>query len=368
MPVSRRHFLRNAGTAAIAAGGLSACAPSGQDAAAPTAASGPIRWKMVTAWPRQFPGLGTGATRLAEAITQASGGRLQIEVFAGGELVAPFEVFDAVSSGQAQMGHSSAYYWKSRLPAAPFFTTVPFGLSAQEMNAWLYHDEGLALWRELYAPFNLVPFPVGNTGAQMAGWSTRELTSLRDLHGMKMRIPGLGGEVMARVGATPVNLPGADIYRALQDGTLDAAEWMGPFNDLAFGLFRVAKYCYYPGWQEPGATIEAVINRQALEALPDELRQIVDQCCRAANDDLLALYTAENTRALATLEREHKVEFRKLPNAVIEALHRASDEVLEELARRDGFARRVWESYKAFRLRVRAYHAVSEIAFYQARG
>jgi TRAP-type mannitol/chloroaromatic compound transport system substrate-binding protein len=283
--MKRRDWLQGAAVAA-AATTLAACgkqtAPAAGDAAG--ADQSPRTWKMVTAWPANFPGLGTGAQALADLITRASGGRLSVKVYGGGELVPPFEVFDAVSRGTAEMGHSASYYWKGKSEAAPFFSAVPFGMNAQEMNGWLQFGGGIELWRELYSGFNLVPFAAGNTGVQMAGWFNREIRSLADLAGLKMRIPGLGGEVMARLGVTTVNLPGAELFTALQSGAIDAAEWVGPYNDLAFGLHRVAKYCYYPGWQEPGPTLECMIHKSAFDALPEDLRALVDACCRAVND------------------------------------------------------------------------------------
>jgi TRAP-type mannitol/chloroaromatic compound transport system substrate-binding protein len=266
------------------------------------------------------------------------------------------------------MGHSAAYYWKGKHEAAPFFCSVPFGLNAQEMNGWLWHGGGLELWRELYARFDLVPFPAGNTGVQMAGWFNREITNLGDLRGLKMRIPGLGGEVMAKLGVVPVNLPGAEIFTALQSGTIDATEWVGPYNDLAFGLHRVARYCYFPGWQEPGPTLECMIHKPAWESLPEDLKALVAACCQSINDDMLADYTAQNHRAFVTLRDEHKVEFRRLPDQVLAALRETSEALLVEIAGRDPFTRRVYESFDAFRRESRAWHAISEVAFYQARG
>jgi len=364
--MKRRDLLGGAGLAALGAGlaGCNGTAPAAGD----TAAAQPVRhWKMVTTWPANFPGLGTGAAQLAERITAASGGRIVVRVHAAGELVPPFEVFDAVSRGTAEMGHGAAYYWKGKAEAAPFFCTVPFGLNAQEMNGWLYNGGGLELWRELYAPFNLVPFPAGNTGVQTAGWFNREIRTLADLAGLKMRIPGLGGEVIARIGATPVNLPGGELFTALQSGAIDAAEWVGPYNDLAFGLHRVAKFCYYPGWQEPGPTLECIVNKEAFDALPDDLKAIVDTCCRAVNDSMLAEYTARNQQALEQLINEHGVEFRPLPADVMDALRAATDEVLAEITSRDPFARRVHESLTTFRRQAGAWHRLSEVAFYSTR-
>ena len=196
-------------------------------------------------------------------------------MYGAGELVPAFEVFDAVSRGTAEMGHGAAYYWKGKSEAAQFFAAVPFGMNAQEMNAWFYYGGGLELWREIYAPFGLMPAPAGNTGVQMGGWFNKEINRLDDLKGLKMRIPGLGGEVLRRAGGTPVNLPGGEIFTALQTGAIDATEWVGPYNDLAFGLHKAAKYYYYPGWHEPGTTLEAIVNKQAFDALPKDLQSIV---------------------------------------------------------------------------------------------
>jgi TRAP-type mannitol/chloroaromatic compound transport system substrate-binding protein len=363
--MKRREWLQGAGAAAAVAG-LAACG-KGVDTP-PVAADAARHWKMATAWPIDFPGLAAAAIELAALITRASGGRIVVNVYGAGELVAPFEVFDAVGRGTAEMGHSAAYFWKGRSEAAPYFCAVPFGMSAQEMNAWLQFGGGLELWRELYAPFNVVPFAAGNTGMQMAGWSNREIRSLADLAGMKMRIPGLGGEVMARVGVTTVNIPGDELAAALKSGALDAAEWLGPYNDLAFGLHAVTKFCYYPGWQEPGPTLECLVNKAAFDALPDDLKAIVESSCRAVNDSTQAAYTARNAQALQQLVVEHKVRLRALPRDVIAALRRASDDVLEAAAAKDPFTRRVRDSARAFQARASAWHAVSEQAWYATRG
>ena len=370
--MKRRDLLKGAGLAAAGSGLALAGCSQGEPSIAATPATTidePVRnWKMVTAWPAGFPGLGTAAADLAALITRASAGRIKVRVYGAGELVPAFEVFDAVSRGTAEMGHAAAYYWGGKSPAAAFFCTVPFGLTAMEMNGWLYYGGGLELWRELYAQFGLVPFPAGNTGVQMAGWFKREINSVADLAGLKMRIPGLGGEVMSKLGATPVNLPGGELFSALQSGAIDATEWVGPYNDLAFGLHRVAKYCYYPGWQEPGPTLECMINKVAFEGLPDDLKAVVESCCRAVNDSMLAEYTARNQAALDTLQGEHGVEFHPLPEDVLVALRQASVEVLEETAARDPLAARVYASVKAFRASGRSWAAVSEQAYLQQRG
>jgi len=363
----RRNFVK-AGAAAAAAGALAACGgPAPTPAAGGTAAPAiKLTWKMVASWPTNFPGLGAGAARLAELIGRLSGGRLTVKVFGGGELVPAFEVFDAVSQGTAQMGHSGAYYWKGKAEAAQFFSAVPFGMNAQEMNGWLYHGGGIELWRELYAKFDLVPFPAGNTGVQLAGWFRKEINSIDDLRGLKMRIPGLGGEVLARLGGAPVNIPGAELYTALQTGAIDATEWVGPYNDLAFGLHKVARHAYYPGWQEPGPTLECMVNKTAFDALPEDLKAIVEAACQAVNLDMLSDYTAQNYRAMDTLSQEHGVEFKRLPDDVVKALREASEQVIAEIAAKDPFTTRVYESYQAFKAGARRWHKISEVAYYEA--
>ncbi len=240
--MDRRKFVQAAGLAG-AAGVLAACQRETAAVGCTDGEAGAqqFEWKMVTAWPRDFPGLGTGAANLATYIERLSNGRLTVKVYGGNELVPPFEVFDAVSRGTAEMGHSASYYWKGKVQAAQLFSTVPFGLTAQEINGWLYYGGGLELWQEIYAPFGIIPFPAGNSASQMGGWFNKEIHSLEDVQGLKMRIPGLGAEILNRAGGTPVTMPGAEIFTALQTGTIDAAEWVGPYNDLAFGLFRAAK-------------------------------------------------------------------------------------------------------------------------------
>ncbi len=351
----------------LTAGSLTACGKPEAIGTAVAPGAKPLHWKMVTSWPANFPGLGAGAARLAEMIGRMSGGRLTVKVFGGGELVPPFEVFDAVSQGTAQMGHSGAYYWKGKAEAAQFFCAVPFGMNAQEMNGWLYHGGGMELWRELYAKFNLVPFAAGNTGVQCAGWFRKEIRSVGDLKGLKMRIPGLGGEVLQRLGGSPVNIPGAELFTALQTGAIDATEWVGPYNDLAFGLHTVAQHCYYPGWQEPGPTLECMVNKTAFDALPDDLKAIVEAAARAINDDMLADYTTQNQRALDTLEKEHGVALKPLPPDVLAALRSTSAQVVEEIANKDPFSARVYASYRTYLDGARRWHEVSEAAYYAAR-
>ncbi|WP_297528174.1 TRAP transporter substrate-binding protein [Thiohalobacter sp.] len=357
--MKRRDFIRATGAGAVAAGGLMGTAPA--------IAGRKIRWKMVTTWPKNFPGLGTGANFLARTITELSGGRLTVRVYGAKELVPAFEIFDAVSRGTAEMGHGASYYWKGKSEAAQFFSAVPFGLTAQEMNAWLYHGGGMELWREVYAEFGLLPAAAGNTGVQMGGWFNKEINSVADLKGLKMRIPGLGGEVLRRAGGTPVSLPGGEIFTSLQSGAIDATEWVGPYNDLAFGLYKAAKHYYYPGWHEPGTTLECFVNRKAFEALPKDLQAIVTHACRVANQDMLAEYTARNNAALRTLVEEHKVDLRRFPDDVLARLKQLSDEVVAEIADKDPLSRKVYDAFVKFREQVVAWSDVSERAYLNAR-
>jgi TRAP-type mannitol/chloroaromatic compound transport system substrate-binding protein len=326
-----------------------------------------FHWKMVTSWPKNTPGLGVNAENVARVINEMSGGRLQIHVYGANELVPAMGVFDAVSSGSVEMGHSGSYFWRGKVPAAQFFTSVPFGMNAQELYGWINHGGGLELWRELYAPFNLIPFPVGNTGVQMAGWFNREINSVADLRGLKMRIPGLAGEVFNRAGGTSVNIPGGELYTALQTGVIDAAEWVGPENDLAFGFQQIAKYYYYPGWHEPGPSMELVINKTAYDSLPKDLQAIVTYAARAMSQDMLDSYTAHNSRALKELVEKQGVQIRKLPDEVLKRFYEMSQEVYAQQAARDPQFKKVYESYKAFMEDSSAYQKISEQTYYEVR-
>lgn len=327
----------------------------------------PIEWKLVTSWPKNLPGLGTAPEHFAKMVNEMSAGRLTIKVYGAGELVPAMEVFDAVSEGSAQMGHSAAYYWKGKVPAAQFFTAIPFGMNAQEMNGWLTYGGGLELWEEVYAPFGILPLPGGNSGVQMGGWFNKEINSVDDLKGLKMRIPGLGGEVLKRLGGVPVVLAGRELYTALQTGAIDATEWVGPYNDLAFGLHKIAKYYYYPGWHEPGTTLEFLINKEAFAKLPADLQAIVKIAAKATNQDMLDEFTARNVGALATLKDEHKIEIRPFPDEVIAALRTTSLQVVTEQASQDPMMQKVFDAYRSFEKGVRGYHEISEDAYTKAR-
>ncbi len=369
MPI--KYFLRNITLFLIYILMLSGCSDSENTASSiqvPDQLSAKIyKWKMVTTWPKNLPGLGLAAENFSTLVNKMSGGRLQVKVYGAGQLVPALEVFDAVSQGTAQMGHGSAYYWKGKTPTSALFTTVPFGLNAQEMNSWLHYGGGIELWRELYAPFNLVPLAAGNTGVQMAGWFNREINSLEDLKGLKMRIPGIGGEVISHLGVETVNIPGGELYTAMQTGVIDATEWVGPYNDLALGFHQVAKYYYYPGWQEPGPTLELIINKQSYDNLPKDLQAIIEGSARAVNQDMLDEYTARNQAALDVLVDVHGVQLRKLPDTILSELKTITQKVLKKMAEEDPAFKNVYESQKAFKHQVQKYHKISEQAYYGAR-
>lgn len=369
--MKRRAFIGALGAGVAAAGAaLTGCKDKESAMAsvpAPLAPGQSLKWKMVTTWPKNFPGLGTAANRLAELITEMSGGRLEVKVYGANELVPPFEVFDTVARGTAELGHGSAYYWKGKSEPAQFFSTVPFGLTADELNGWLYYGGGMALWEELYAPFGLVPIAAGNSGVQMAGWFNREINTLDDMKGLKMRIPGLGGEVLARIGGTPVNLPGSELFTSLQSGAIDATEWVGPYNDLAFGLYKAARYYYYPGWHEPGTAMECLVNKAAFDGLPKDLQAIVRGAAHVVNESLLSEYVARNNQALQTLVTEHNVDVRRLPDEVLQRLRQISEEVVLELADKDPQAKKIYASYKSYYDQVVQWQDISERAYLNAR-
>jgi len=353
--LKRRRFLTLAGAAAAA------------PFTAAAASEVKIHWRMITSWPKNSPGPGMTAQRLAERIAAMSDGRLTVKVYGADELVPALEVFDAVARGVADMGHTAAFFWQGKLPASVFFTTVPFGLTASEHAAWIYHGGGQALWDELYQPFELKPFMAGNTGIGMGGWFKRELTGLDSLKGLKYRIPGLGGEILRRLGGTPVTLAPGDIFAALNSGLVDGAEFLGPWSDLAFGLYKAAPYYYWPGFHEPNGTGECIVKRKSLAALPADLQAVIANACMAENAFALAETEWRNAEALALLVHRHGVKARPFPADILRAARATAAEVLAEFARKDAISRRVYQSYEAARQRAGAWSRVSTLALLQAR-
>lgn len=331
---------------------IAACGGSGEPGKDTTTGidTGKIyHWKMVTTWPANFPIFQEGAERFADEVRVMSNGRLDIQVFAGGELVPALGVFDAVSQGAVEMGHGSPYYWAGKIPAVQFFSAVPFGMTAKGMEAWLYHGGGMKLWRELYAPFNLTPFPMGNTGVQMGGWFNKKIDSIEDIKGLRMRIPGLGGKVLSRAGGNPILMAGGEIYTALERGTIDATEWVAPFHDMRLGLNRAAKYYYYPGWHEPGTEFELMINTARWQKLTPDLQKIIEVAAAESGKWIYTAMEFYNQQALQELKQKKNIEMLEFPPDVIEELHRLTTVTLQEEAEKDADFKRVYQAYESFR-------------------
>ena len=363
----RKTMMKKILTFVLLIGLISGCSGEQESSNSADAEYKTYKWRLVTSWPKNYPGLGMAPEKIADLVEEMSNGQMQITVYGAGEQVPAFGVFDAVSSGSHQMGHSGGYFWKGKVPAAQFFTSVPFGLTADEINAWVNRGGGLELWREIYEPFNIYPIPAGNTGTQMFGWFNKEINSLEDVKGLKMRIPGIGGEVLKEAGGIPVTLPGGELFTALQTGVIDATEWVGPYNDLTFGFHQAAKYYYYPGWHEPGPMLELLINMDAWNSLPKHLQVIIETATKAVNQDTLDEYLARNNQALTELVEVHGVELRKLPDDVIEEFRAISNEILSDLAEEDEVIGKVYDSYIEFKNNVTEYHKISEDSFIEAR-
>jgi len=363
-PLERRDFIKKAtvGTAVAAAGVAASTFPK------PSLSQGRMQWRMQTTWPKNFPGLGTGANTLAEFIGRASDGRLTVEVFGGGEIVPAFETMDAVNSGTIEMGHGAPYYWKGKVPATQFIASIPFGLNASEQNAWIQFGGGQELADKVYKQLGCKFFVSGNTGVQMGGWFNKEIHSVEDYKGLKMRIPGLGGEVVKAAGGNVVNLPGGEIPPALASGAIDATEWVGPYNDLAFGLYKSAKFYYYPGWHEPATLLDNFVNLKAWEGLSGDLQAIVTTANAYANLFVINEFNANNNASLNTLVNDHNVVLKKFPDEVLNNLGGLSGKVVGDLAAADPLSREVMESIAKFRSQSIAYAKISEQAFYNARG
>jgi TRAP-type mannitol/chloroaromatic compound transport system substrate-binding protein len=345
-----------------------AAAAAGLVAAPAIARADTLKWRMVTSWPKRLPGPGMSAERVAERIRRLSGGRIDITVYAAGELVPAFGVLDAVGNDVAEIGHSAAFYWQGKTPAAAFFTTVPFGLTPSEHVAWIDAGGGQQLWDELYKPFGVKPFMGGNTGVCMGGWFRHELKGFADLRGLKLRSLGLGGEVYRRLGATPQATPPAEILPSLQSGVLDAAEFVGPGSDIALGLYRVAPFYYYPGFNKPNGTGECIVALKTWNGLAPELQAIVAHACAAEATYALAEMERLNAAALEALTKQHQVKLTAFPGDLVDAARKQASDVLGELAGRSAITGKVHASYMDFRARTAPWSQVSIEAVLRARG
>lgn len=325
------------------------------------------QYKMVTTWPKNFPGLGTAAQRFADRVKNLSDGQIHIKLFAAGELVPALEAFDAVASGAADLFHGASYYWQGKSKAFNFFASVPLGLTASEMNGWFYHGGGQKLWDDLAAQFNLKSFPCGNTGVQMGGWFNKEINTIKDFKGLKIRIPGLGGEVLRQLGATVVTLAGGEIFPALQSGAIDATEWIGPWNDLNFGFHKIAKHYYYPGFHEPGTTLELSMNLKKWNNLSETEKTLFQTATMAENNCTYAEFTEKNGQALNTLVNKHHINLKAFPDEVLQDIGKTAQEVVKNIAASDSYTQKVYDSYMKYRNEVTQWAKISDYAYYRAR-
>lgn len=321
-------------------------------------------WTMVTTWPPGFPILGEGCQLFADLVNTMSDGALKIKVYGSGELIPALEVFDAVRMGSVEMGSGAAYYWAGKVPAAQYFGAVPFGMNAQQLNAWLFSGGGLQLWEELYAPLGLIPFPAGNTGVQMAGWFKNEIATPEDLNGLRMRIPGLGGKVLEKMGGAAVLTGGAEIFTNLERGVIDASEWIGPYHDVRMGFNEIAPIYHYPGWHEPGSILELIVNKEAFEILPPYLQAIVRAAAMQTHLWVSAEFDHRNALSISKLEEEGVTSIRPLPNEVLIALRENTALTLEELRNTDSMCNKIHNAYFTFFEEVKTWTNIGEATYY----
>ncbi|MBJ7900631.1 MAG: ABC transporter substrate-binding protein [Cyanobacteria bacterium RI_101] len=353
---------------AVALGTASTLVACGQTPAPKTEASSSdlpkLRWRMVTSWPKSLDTIFGGAETVCKLVGEMTQGKFTITPYAAGEIVPGLEVLDAVQNATVECGHTASYYYIGKNPALGFACAMPFGLTAQQQNAWLYFGGGLEAIHKIYSDFNIINFPAGNTGAQMGGWFKKPLQSLADLKGLKMRIPGQGGQVMAELGVSVQVLPGGEIYLALDRGAIDAAEWVGPYDDEKLGLNRAAKYYYYPGWWEPGPTLDLLINKSAWEKLPQEYQTILQSAAQAANLRMLSQYDALNQAALEKL-LAGGTELKAYPEDILQAALKTAQALMTETAGKNPAFKAVYEPWLAFRKSISAWNRINELSYAQ---
>ncbi len=332
-------------------------------ASAPALAQDKFTFRLAETWGPNFPIFGDTTKRLAETVEKMSDGRLTIRIDSANKHKAPLGVFDMVKAGQYDMGHSASYYWKGKVPNTLFFTSMPFGMTADEQYAWFYHGGGMELMQEVYEPHNMLSFPGGNTGVQMGGWFRKEIKSLEDLQGLKMRIPGFQGEVFAEVGVNPTNIPPGELYTSLERGTIDAVEWVGPALDLRLGFQQIADY-YYTGWHEPATELQFLINKNSWEKLPADLQEILRIAMRSAAYDMLIHSVHENSKAWASIREKHpNVQIKNFPEDVLAAMAKANDKLLAEAAAGDPEAKKIIDSQAMYLKNARNYTDISLRAY-----
>lgn len=357
----KRRDLLKTGLAGI--GGVAAAATI----SAPAIAKERMEINMVSTWGRDFPGLGTGAQRFAQRLSDMSDGRIVVNYFAANERVKAFDAFDEVASGNAQIYHGAEYYWKGKHPGFAYFTSVPFGLTCSEMNAWIRFGGGQQLWDELAAEYGLKGLMCGNTGVQMGGWFRKEINSVDDFKGLKMRMPGLGGDVLAKLGASPVSLPGGQIYENLVSGAIDATEWVGPWNDHIMKFYEAAKYYYFPGMHEPGAMLSIGMNNEWWQSLSKADQLMVEAASSMENDVMFAEYNAKNSLYLDKLVNEQGVKVREFSDDIYDAFGEASEEVFESVKTHSDLAKRIHESFEEARSNIGRWSTLSDQAYVRQR-
>lgn len=358
--LNRRKFVKTISAATIGTAMAASGCKTKKDTSVSINIGEVIEWKMVTTWPPHFPILGESADLMAQRIEEMSGGRLKIQVYGGGELVPPFESFDAVSQGVAEMGHGASYYWAGKMPAAQFFSGLPFGMNNDQMNAWIYFGGGLKLWEETYEKFNLLPMPVANTGGQTGGWFNKEINSIEDFRGLKMRIPGLGGRVVTKAGGTTVLSPAAELYTNLERGVIDALEWIGPYHDYLMGFHKIAKHYYYPGWHEPNGCIELIVNKSAFEKLPKDLQTIIRVAAESSNILSMSEFLKKNHEYFVKMKNEENVNFTQFPDDVMTKLKLTASDVIQEIIESDSQSKRAYESYSKFQKDISVWCSMTE--------
>ncbi|MEO1393530.1 MAG: TRAP transporter substrate-binding protein [Cyanobacteria bacterium J06634_5] len=359
----KRRRILGVGVGVASAGAIAACSPQ-QGGGAVSGDLPRVQWRMATSWPQSLDTIYGGAQTVCDRVSELTDGRFTIDPFASGEIVPGLQVLDAVQAGTVECGHSAAYYYVGKNQALAFGTTVPFGLNAQQQNAWFYHGGGLEVMHQLYADFGVISFPAGNTGVQMGGWFKNNIQTVGDLKGLKMRIPGLGGEVMSQLGVNVQVLPGGEIFLALDRGAIDAAEFVGPYDDEKLGLQNAADYYYYPGWWEPGATLDATVNLDAWRALPTEYQEVFKTATYESNINMLAKYDALNGAALQNLI-DQGTQLIPYSDEILQAASEASTALFEENAGKDATFKEVYENWKTFRESVQGWNRVNELSFSQ---
>ncbi len=355
--MERRQFLKHSALGVTATG--LAGAPA-------IAKSNKFRWRLAMAIPKNLPIWGEGVQDFAAKVKEETDGELSIKVYGAGELVPALGTFEAVQSGRIQMGHAASYYWQGKMPASVFFTAVPFGLNPAGMRGWLHGAGAIELWEELYRPFGITPLPAGNTGMQMGGWFNKEINKVEDFRGLKMRIPGLGGKVLAKLGGKPVLVPGGEIYTNLSTGVLDATEWVGPYHDYTMGFHKAAKYYYAPGWHEPGPVLELMINTKAWLQLPKDLQAIVRSCAAELDRDMYAKWAYQDAVYFKKIKTETRVVIKQFPDEVLAKLMDLSEQALSEIAQIDKLSQRIYQSFMDFRSIYRDHQRVTNNAYMKA--